>query len=291
MMHDAIQPSELILTQRGAVYHLDLLPNEIADTIITVGDPGRVSDVSMHFDRIEHRSENREFVTHTGYIGSKRLSVISTGIGTDNIDIVLNELDALVNIDLQTRTVKANTTALTIVRLGTSGSLQADIDVDSMVVSSFAIGLDNLIHYYETHQNAEENYILNEFSTHASLGRLRPYIAEGAIGLRNRFVHGYHHGITVTCPGFYAPQGRVLRGSLAYPSLIDSLSSFESRGQRVTNFEMETAGIYGLGKTLGHHCLSISAIVANRITRTFSANAHATVQSLIKKALLELTKE
>ncbi len=279
--------SELILTPQGAIYHLDLPPDALADTVITVGDPARVAAVSRHFDAIEHRSAHREFITHTGRIGSKRISVVSTGIGPDNIDIVLNELDALANVDFATRTVRETKKSLTIIRLGTAGGLQAGIDVDSFVASSFGIGLDNLLHYYQHEANPEERYILNDFIEHTGLktGPVQPYIAEGAIRLRNRFTDGFTHGITVTCPGFYGPQGRVVRGPLAYPHLIDALGTFESRGERVANFEMETAALYGLGKLFGHHCLSLSVIVAQRVLKTFSKDGAAAVERLLEKAL------
>lgn len=282
-----IGSSELIINDYGHIYHLNLAAHEIADTIITVGDPDRVKLVSQYFDKLEHTAQHREFITHTGYIGRKRISVVSTGIGPDNIDIVLNELDALVNIDFETRLPKETHQPLSIIRLGTSGALQADIPVDSFVVSSFGIGLDNLLHYYQHSNNQEEAYILHDFQTHCKLQNtpVVPYIAEGSIRLRNHFTQGYKHGITVTCPGFYGPQGRVLRGPVAFPHLIDALSTFNSRQQSVTNFEMETAAIYGLGKILGHQCLSISAIVANRIEKTFSKDSDAAVDKMIRQSL------
>jgi uridine phosphorylase len=291
MSNSPLGASELIITPHGTVYHLDLHPDQLADTVITVGDPGRVATVSKHFDAIEHRAEHREFISHTGRIGSKRLTVVSTGIGPDNIDIVFNELDALANIDFDTRTIREQKRALTIVRLGTAGGLQPDIPVDSFVASSFGIGLDNLLHYYQYENNPEERFILSEFVTHTGLDRgpITPYITEGSIRLRNMFSDGFISGITATCPGFYGPQGRVLRGPLAYPHLIDALGSFESRGQRVANFEMETSAIYGIGKLLGHHCLSISAIVAQRVLKTFSKDGGLAVERLIQAALPILT--
>ncbi len=223
-----IAESELILNSRGAIYHLDLRPDELADTIITVGDPERVNEVSRHFDVIEHKSKHREFVTHTGTIGSKRLSVVSTGIGPDNIDIVLNELDALVNIDLNTRTICPQLKHLTIVRLGTSGSLQADIPVDSVVVSTHGLGIDNLLNYYRHENNDEEMQILQQFVAHTQMGSQfsQPYITGAGSAILKKFVQGYHHGITVTCPGFYGPQGRVLRLGLTNPDLINRLTEF-----------------------------------------------------------------
>jgi uridine phosphorylase len=282
-----IEPSELIINSRGAVYHLDCRPEEIATTIITVGDPDRVKEVSKHFDKIEYQNQHREFVTHTGFVGSKRISVVSTGIGPDNIDIVLNELDALVNIHLEDRVVKTNLTPLTIVRVGTSGSLQADIPVDSFVASTHGLGLDNLMHYYQRENNTEETQILQAFDTHIQLNRgtLTPYITAGGIRIMKEFVDGFHHGITVTCPGFYGPQGRVLRMGLVYPNLIDALTTFRFGQHRITNFEMETSALYGMSRVLGHHCVSLNAIVANRIQKEFTKDGNAVVEKLIQKTL------
>lgn len=279
--------SELIITNRGTIYHLDLAPEQIAPTIITVGDPDRVKEVSKYFDDITHRAQHREFVTHTGHIGNKPISCVSTGIGPDNIDIVLNELDALANIDFNTRTVKDQHTSLNIIRMGTCGCLQADVPVESLIVTSHAIGLDNLMHYYMMDNNPDENFIINEFNQHTGLinKKITPYIAEGAISLRKHFGSGYVHGITVTCPGFYGPQGRILRGSLAFPHLIDALTTFRHQDIRITNFEMETSAIYGLGKVLGHKSLSISTVVANRVTKTFCSDGNAAVDNMIRKSL------
>ena len=282
-----IAESELIINDRGAVYHLNCRPEEIATTIITVGDPDRVGEVSKHFDKIEYRNNHREFVTHTGYLGNKRISCVSTGIGPDNIDIVLNELDALVNIDFESRFIKHELTRLHIIRLGTSGSLQKDIPVDSFVASTHGLGLDNLMHFYRLENNEEENQILQAFSTHTQLnsGKVSPYINMAGASLIKHFTKDYHHGITVTCPGFYGPQGRILRLGLGYPMLIDNLTNFNFGNYRITNFEMETSAIYGLGNALGHHCLSLSAIVANRISKEFSANGALAVENLIKQSL------
>lgn len=282
-----IAESELIINDRGAIYHLDLRPEELADTIITVGDPGRVAAVSRHFDSIEHQCQHREFVTHTGFIGKKRLSVVATGIGTDNIDIVLNELDALVNIDFATRTVKPALTPLNFIRIGTSGSLQTDIPVDSFVVSTHGLGIDNLLNFYRHEENEEEKLLLQSFITQTQLHNRvsQPYISGAGASLIKHFVQDFHHGITVTCPGFYGPQGRVLRLGLSNPNLVDRLTHFSYGRHRITNFEMETAGIYGLGKMLGHHCLSLSAIVANRVARQFSNNGTGLMERLITKTL------
>ncbi|MEO5968024.1 MAG: nucleoside phosphorylase [Ferruginibacter sp.] len=281
-----IQASELIINDRGAVYHVNCRPEEIATTIITVGDPDRVKEVSKHFDKIEFKNQHREFVTHTGYIGNKRLSVVSTGIGPDNIDIVLNELDALVNIDFETRTIKDKLTSLNIVRLGTSGSLQAEIGVDSFVASTHGLGLDNLMNYYQLESNPLENELIQSFATHTQMQVVsNPYISSAGVSLLKNFVDGFHHGITVTCPGFYGPQGRVLRMGLKLPFLIDQLTTFNFGEYRISNFEMETSALYGMSKVLGHQCLSLSAIVANRISKEFSKDGQAAVENLIKKAL------
>lgn len=283
----AIAESELIINNRGAIYHLDLRPEELAGTVFTVGDPDRVSAVSKHFDSIEHKAHHREFVSHTGYIGKKRVTVVSTGIGTDNIDIVLNELDALVNIDLTTRTIKPQPISLTIIRMGTSGALQKDIPVDSFVASTHGLGIDNLLNFYRHDENEEDNALLQSFATQTQLHHrlAQPYISGASPSLLRHFVDGFHQGITVTCPGFYGPQGRVLRLGLSQPELIDRLTGFSYGPHRITNFEMETAGIYGLSRLLGHHCLSLSAIVANRISRSFSPDGNAAVQKLIGKTL------
>ncbi|OIQ96029.1 uridine phosphorylase [mine drainage metagenome] len=281
-----IAESELIINNRGAVYHLDLRPDELAQTVITVGDPDRVKEVSKHFDSIEVQQQHREFISHTGFIGKKRITVLSTGIGPDNIDIVLNELDALVNIDFETRTIKNNLTHLTILRIGTSGSLQADIPVDSFVAGTHGLGLDNLLHYYRFESNEEEQQIIQQFVAHTQLsGKIEPYLATASSAIIKYFVDGFHQGITTTCPGFYGPQGRILRLGLANPMLIERLSSFRFGNHRISNFEMETSAIYGLGKLLGHHCLSLNAIVANRVRKEFSKDGKATVEKLIEKSL------
>jgi uridine phosphorylase len=282
-----IADSELIINERGAIYHLACRPEEIATTIIIVGDQDRVPMVSKHFDKIEFKNQHREFVAHTGYIGNKRITCISTGIGTDNIDIVLNELDALFNIDLETRTIKDDLTSLNIIRVGTSGSLQRNIPIDSYVASTHGLGIDNLLNFYQQKNNEEENQLVQSFVTQTQMhNRLaQPYISSAGVSLLKHFTDGFHPGITVTCPGFYGPQGRVLRIGLANPQLIDNLTNFIFGNHRITNFEMETAAIYGLGKILGHNCLSLNAIIANRITKEFTKNGTAIVEHLIKYTL------
>lgn len=280
-----IAESELIINARGAVYHLNLRPEELATNVITVGDPDRVAIVSRYFDRMESQFQHREFVSHTGYIGNKRITVVSTGIGPDNIDIVLNELDALVNIDFETRTIKPQLRSLNIIRVGTSGSLQEDIPVDSFVASTHGLGLDNLLNFYRQQHNDQETELLQSFVTHTQLTATQPYITSAGATLLKHFVDGYHQGITVTCPGFYGPQGRVLRLGVQNPTLIDRLTAFNYGPHRITNFEMETAAIYGLGQLLGHQCLSISAIVANRISKSFTSNGEALIDKMIRQAL------
>jgi len=283
---NSIAASELIVNNRGAIYHLDCRPEELAKNIITVGDPDRVAEVSKHFDRVEYRNQHREFVTHTGYIGKKHISVVSTGIGPDNIDIVLNELDALVNIDLEKRTIRPKLTQLNIIRVGTSGSLQEEIPVDHFVASTHGLGLDNLLHFYQQKNNEEEKQLLQAFTNHTHIqSGSEPYINAASVSLLKHFVTGYHQGITVTCPGFYGPQGRILRMGLNKPQLIDQLTSFNFGNHKISNFEMETSAIYGLGKILDHHCLSLSAIVANRITKEFSKDSAATIEKLIVQTL------
>lgn len=286
-----IPESELIINSRGAIYHLDVRPEELAPTVILVGDPDRVKKVSAQFDKIEHKLQHREFITHTGYIGSKRLSVTSTGIGPDNIDIVFNELDALVNIDFETRLIKDKLTKLNIIRFGTSGSLQADIPVDSMVASSHGLGLDNLLNFYSYEKNKADKEIAEAFISQTKLDTsiTIPYCFSGSKLLLDKFGSAFHKGITVTCPGFFGPQGRVLRLNLASPGLVDKLTHFSFNNHRITNFEMETSAIYGLGRLLGHECMSANAIIANRVAKEFSKDNNKAVENLIKNALEALT--
>ncbi|HOZ84272.1 MAG TPA: nucleoside phosphorylase [Niabella sp.] len=282
-----IAESELILNSRGAIYHLDLRPEEIAGTVVTVGDPDRVREISKYFDKIEVQRQHREFISHTGFISGKRLTILSTGIGPDNIDIVMNELDALVNIDFETRRIKENLTPLNIIRLGTSGSLQANIEVDSFVASTHGLGIDNLLNFYRYEGNDEEKQILQAFITHVQLNDSlsKPYICGAAPSLLKHFVHDFYHGITVTCPGFYGPQGRILRLGISNPHLNERLTDFRFGNHRITNFEMETSAIFGLGKLLGHNCLALNAIVANRVKKDFSKDGKAAVEMLIQKFL------
>ncbi|MBI5372014.1 MAG: nucleoside phosphorylase [Sphingobacteriales bacterium] len=280
-----IAESELIINDRGAVYHLDLRPEELGDTVVTVGDPDRVAEVSKYFDRVEVKRQHREFISHTGYVGKKRITVLSSGIGPDNIDIVLNELDALVNIDFSSREIKKELKSLNIIRIGTSGALQEDIPVDSFVASTHGLGVDNLLNFYRHEHNDEEKQLLHSFVTHTQIhGQTgHPYISSCAASLIKHFVKDFQQGITVTCPGFYGPQGRVLRLGISNPELINRLTDFRFGQHRITNFEMETSAIYGLGKLLGHNCLAVNAIVANRVKKEFSKDGKAAVENLIKK--------
>lgn len=282
-----IAHSELILTASQKVYHLNIGRDDLATTIITVGDPGRVAEVSKYFDDIEYTSTHREFVVHTGRLGAKRITVLSSGIGPDNIDIVLNELDAVANIDFDTREIKEQLTRLTIIRLGTCGSLQADVPVDSLVVSTHGIGLDNLMHYYQPEYTPAEVAMLDAFCEHSlpTDSKVKPYVVSSDHHLLAQFDSSFFKGITVTCPGFYAPQGRVLRAALQYPLLVDRLSSFAYENYRITNFEMESAAIFGLGRVLGHRCIAVNTVVANRIQKTFTHDGHRSVENLIQRSL------
>lgn len=280
-----IPESELILNQNGSVYHLNLLPNEISNKIITVGDPERVAKVSAHFDSVEVIRQKREFVIHTGYYQGKRLTVLSTGMGTDNIEIALTELDALVNIDLKTRTIKPNKTVLEIVRIGTSGSLQSIVPVDSQLFSKRAIGLDALMNFYSY---PHENAALEDLQTiKRDLGLdSYPYLAECSEDLAVRIAYDMTPGLTATAPGFYAPQGRILRLSSRQDNLLGRLNAVRLKDDScITNLEMETAGIYAMAKLLGHKALSISAIVAHRLQNKFSTQADEVIDNIIKKVL------
>ena len=283
----AIGASELIINDRGAIYHLNVRPEEIADTIITVGDPERVASVSKYFDRVEHKLAHREFITHTGYIGQKRISVLSTGIGPDNIDIALNEIDALANINFDTRTIHEQKKSVSIIRMGTCGSLQGEVGVNELVAGTHGLGIDNLLHFYEKENNEEEKAILAAFDEHTKISahKIQPYIATASAGLLKHFTEGYSHGITVTCPGFYGPQGRILRLPLKMPNLVDQMTSFKYGQHRIANFEMETSAIYGLCNLLGHQCLSINVIIANRVKKEYSKDMGKAVDRMIQKSL------
>jgi uridine phosphorylase len=284
-----LSEADLIINPDGSIYHLNLLPEDIADTVITVGDLDRVPEVSKHFDRIELKKGKREFITHTGYIGEKRITVISTGIGTDNIDIVFNELDALVNIDFKNRTIKETLKSLNIIRIGTSGAVQPDIPMGTILASSYGLGFDALMHYYEQNLSTNEQVLLEDINQHfGEIEGIKPYVTQADESLLNQFAHDMPQGVTSTAPGFYAPQGRQVRAKNVIHNFIGQLNSFRSGEHRITNLEMETAGIYALAKTLGHKALSINAILASRVKFEFSSNPNAIVEKAITTVLERL---
>jgi uridine phosphorylase len=287
-----IAESELILNPDGSVYHLHLHPENIADTIIVVGDPGRVKEISKHFDKIEFSVQNREIYTNTGTIGNKRLSVLSTGMGTDNLDIVINELDAVVNIDLARREPKSAHTKLNIIRLGTAGALQADIEPGNFVASTYGMGLDGLLYFYEKGKSVMDRELSDAFEKYVSWNEKLPgvYAVPCSQMLMDKLGKDLVHGITLTAPGFYGPQGRELRLKLAFPELNHLIESFDYKGNRIANFEMETSALYGLGKMLGHETLTICSIVANRVNRNYAKDYHSDIERLIQLVLGRLTE-
>lgn len=279
-----IPETDLILNPDGSVYHLNLLPKHISETIITVGDPGRVYMVSEYFDEVEFEMNKREFITHVGRYKGKRITVISTGIGTDNVEIFFNEIDALVNVDLKTREPKPRRKKLKIIRIGTSGALQEDVPLGSHLVSDYAVGLDNLMNFYNLPMDAEEKAIAEDIQEKTRLP-FTPYVVRGSESLKEQFGAEMISGNTVTCPGFYAPQGRTLRIPIRYPKLLQDLNYYHRGDFWLTNFEMETSGYYALARLLGHEALSVNAIVANRIKSKFSKDPNKVVDSLIRKVL------
>jgi uridine phosphorylase len=280
-----ISESDLIINPDGSIYHLNILPEDVADTIITVGDQDRVTEVSKHFDSIELKKGKREFITHTGYLGKKRVTVISTGIGTDNIDIVFNELDALVNIDFKSRTVNKELKSLNIIRVGTSGSIREDIEVGSILASSYGLGLDALMSYYSQDLAIEDVYLLQQIKAHLPVLKSEPYLTPASSLLLKQIAHDLPQGITATATGFYAPKGRQVRAKIQVPNLIEKLSSFQTKNQRITNLEMETAGIYALASALGHQALSVNAILAHRLKLQFATAPDKIVEKMIKLVL------
>lgn len=281
-----ISETDLILNPDGSVYHLSLLPEHISDTVITVGDPNRVNQVSQHFDDVEFEMNRREFITHVGKYKGKPITVISTGMGTDNIEIFMTELDALVNVDLETREPKATRKRLKIVRIGTSGAMQEDIPVGAHLASDYAVGFDNLMSFYTLEQNDFERTVALDIQKNTGLPFL-PYVVKGSDALRAQFGFDMIEGNTVTTPGFYAPQGRIVRTPIRYPKLLEDLNYYHNRTSDfwLTNFEMETAGYYAMGRLLGHDVLSVNAIIANRIKNSFSKDPNHVIDGLIKKVL------
>lgn len=286
-----LAPSELILNPDGSVYHLNLTPKDIAPVIILVGDPERVPKVSQYFDRIEIKKSKREFITHTGCIGSNRFCVISTGIGTDNIDIVLNELDALANVNLEKREIKPTLSKLNFIRIGTSGSIQKNIPVDCSLISTFGLGLDGLLQFYQSESarqlTFEENFIQQtNWPNYFPL----PYVVKANTHLLGILTSDtLRHGVTATLPGFYAPQSRHLRLMPRIEKGIPALSDFAFDGFKITNIEMETAGIFGLSRLMGHAAASLNCILANRVDGTFSRNPDKAIDELIRYTLGKLS--
>lgn len=293
-MATKLSSSELVLNPNGSIYHCNIRPEELADTIILVGDPDRVPKVSQYFDTIEVKSQKREIVTHTGWLNGKRLTVISTGMGTDNIDIVINELDALANIDLVNKKIKTESTQLTFVRLGTSGSLQADIPVDTMVASNKGLGFDGLMSFYMGTEKFYTNEIAQAFTSQTEWNKKRatPYVVDGSEELLALMCENSSvvTGITATAIGFYGPQGRILRLNLDDEKMNEKLSQFQYKNHRITNFEMETSAIYGLSKLMGHRALSLNTIVANRYAGTFSKDPYSSIDKMIQFALEKLSR-
>ena len=284
----ALQDTELIITKDKKIYHLNLDKNQIAEDIILVGDQDRVRQISKHFDSIEHKIQHREFVTHTGMYKGKRISAISTGIGCDNIDIVINELDALVNINFDTKTINTKKKKLNLIRLGTSGALQEDIPVDTFVLSEYAIGFDGLAHFYQETECIESE-MTEAFIQHSSWPQRlsEPYIIPASENLLHKF-KGFKGGITATASGFYAPQGRELRLSSSVQNMHQKLNTFRFNGHKICNFEMESSALYFLGQSLGHNTLTICAIIGNRIQQTQSKNYKETVEKLIQEVLKKI---
>lgn len=282
-----LESSELILTHDKKIYHLNLDAEQIADDIIVVGDPGRVPSISKYFDNIELKIQNRELVTHTGFYKNKRVTALSTGMGPDNIDIVVNELDALANIDFENRTIKPQHRKLRIIRLGTSGALQADIPVDSFMASSYGLGIDGVLNFYKNTSDINEHQMVDEFirQTSWSSKLSMPYIIKASDYLLEKIAFDIPQGITATAPGFFGPQGRQLRAELAFPDINQKLTSFRYQQLKISNFEMETSALYGLSGLLGHEALTICVIIANRISRTFSKNYKPLMEQLILKVL------
>ena len=286
-----IPPSELILHPDGSIYHLKIKPEHLADTIILVGDPNRVEIISSFFDSIEYKGNNREIYTHTGSYNSKRLTVMSTGMGTDNIDIVMNELDALVNIDLNSRKIKEKQKVLNIVRLGTSGAIQPEIPLNSFIISEFGLGLDGLLNFYNIQNEAIDTQLTNSFIEFSQWpkGLPKPYIVGASKELMEKVGAGMIKGITATAPGFYGPQGRRLRLELAYPDLINKLEEFRFDNLKISNFEMETSALYGLGKLLGHNTVTVCVAIANRKRHEYNQNYKEAINDLIKQLLTRIT--
>ena len=290
-MNQPIPASQLVLNNEGAIYHLNLHPDQLADNVIMVGDPGRVDMIASFFDKIDVERQNRELVTRTGWFNGKRITVLSTGMGTDNLDIVMNELDALANIDLKTRMPKETHRSLNLIRLGTCGALQPDIEPGNNVATRYAIGLDGLLYFYEKHKEVNEIAMRDAFIEQMDYPKdlPKPYVVEGSKALFDKLAEGYYQGVTATAPGFYGPQGRTLRMHLSYPENNHKIEHFDYQGWRVCNFEMESSALYGLGKMMGHNCLTICVAIANRVTEKFTTDYHPYVRKLVEATLERLS--
>ncbi len=289
MNQSYIPDSELLINADGSAFHIHIKPGNLANNVILVGDPGRVTLIKSFFDSIESEAQNREFVSFTGLYKGKRITVLSTGIGTDNIDIVMTELDSLVNVDYQTRLPKKEHTSLNIVRIGTSGSLQKDLDVDSWLLSEAAIGFDGLLNFYAGRNSVADLDFEKAFEQHTSWNPLltKPYVVNANKSLINKLANNpnIQIGTTISAPGFYGPQGRVVRLELADPNINDKINAFRFKGRKITNYEMECSAIYGLSLLLGHNAATICAIIANRLAGTATKDYHATMSALISHVL------
>ena len=292
-MNQPIPASQLVLNNEGAIYHLNLHPDQLADNVIMVGDPGRVDMIASFFDKIDVERQNRELVTRTGWFNGKRITVLSTGMGTDNLDIVMNELDALANIDLKTRMPKETHRSLNLIRIGTCGALQPDIEPGNNVATRYAIGLDGLLYFYEKHKEVNEIAMRDAFIKQMDYPKdlPKPYVVEGSKALFDKLAEGYYQGVTATAPGFYGPQGRTLRMRLSYPENNSKIENFDYQGWRVCNFEMESSALYGLGKMMGHNCLTICVAIANRVTEKFTTDYHPYVRKLVENTLIRLSEK
>ena len=286
---ERIKESELIINADGSIYHLNIKPGNLAENVILVGDPARVAKISRHFSKIEYQSQNREIITHTGIFKGKRMSVMSTGMGTDNIDIVVNELDALVNVDFEKRQVKDKLTSLNLIRLGTSGAIQPEIPINTIAVSTHGIGMDGLLKFYKSGSVIEKEMteeFIQQTRWHDDLPY--PYIVSCSPFLMEKIGYGLLQGITATAPGFYGPQGRVIRIPLNYDDISDRIRAFNYKGNRVLNFEMETSALYGLGKILGHNTLTMCAVIANRAKGEYTGGYTNIIEDMIELLLERL---
>ena len=292
-MNQPIPASQLVLNNEGAIYHLNLHPDQLADNVIMVGDPSRVDMIASFFDKIEVERQNRELITRTGWFNGERITVLSTGMGTDNLDIVMNELDALANIDLKTRMPKETHRSLNLIRIGTCGALQPDIEPGNNVATRYAIGLDGLLYFYEKHKEVNEIAMRDAFIKQMDYPKdlPKPYVVEGSKALFDKLAKGYYQGVTATAPGFYGPQGRTLRMRLSYPENNHKIEEFEYQGWRVCNFEMESSALYGLGKMMGHNCLTVCVAIANRVTEKFTTDYHPYLRKLVEHTLIRLSEK